>query len=75
LVELEFRNVSFWPGSELALGFQRPDYLKKDHWSVYHTRLRWKQSIKGPLAIGAGRHCGRVRSLWCARSAAFLLAA
>jgi CRISPR-associated protein Csb2 len=58
LAELEFRNVSFWPAGELALRFQRPDYLKKSHWSVYHARLRWKQPIKGPLAIGAGRHCG-----------------
>jgi CRISPR-associated protein Csb2 len=58
LVELEFRNVSFWPGGDLALKFQRPDYLKNGHWSVYHVRLQWKQPIKGPLAIGAGRHCG-----------------
>jgi CRISPR-associated protein Csb2 len=58
LAELEFRNASFWPGGEWALRFQRPDYLKSGHWSVYHVRLRWKQSIKGPLAIGAGRHCG-----------------
>jgi CRISPR-associated protein Csb2 len=58
LAELELRNVSFWPGGELALRFQRPDYLKRGHWSVYHARIRWKQSIKGPLAIGAGRHCG-----------------
>lgn len=58
LAELEFRNVSFWPGGESALNFHRPNYLKNGHWSVYHVRLRWKQSIKGPLAIGAGRHCG-----------------
>lgn len=58
LAELEFRNVSFWPGGELALKFQRPDYLKKAHWSVYHMRLRWRQPIRGPLALGAGRHCG-----------------
>ncbi len=58
LAELEFRSVSFWPGGDLALSFQRPDYLKKDHWSVYHMRLRWRQRMKGPLALGAGRHCG-----------------
>jgi CRISPR-associated protein Csb2 len=58
MAELEFRNVSFWPGGELALKFQRPDYLKKGHWSVYHMRVRWRQRMKGPLAIGAGRHCG-----------------
>jgi CRISPR-associated protein Csb2 len=58
LSELEFRNVSFWPGGDLALRFQRPDYLRKNSWSVHHMRLRWKQRIKGPLALGAGRHCG-----------------
>jgi CRISPR-associated protein Csb2 len=58
LANLEFRNVSFWPGGCLALQFQRPLYLKKGHWSVYHMRLRWRQPITGPIAIGAGRHCG-----------------
>jgi CRISPR-associated protein Csb2 len=58
LAEIEFRNVSFWPGGDLALRFQRPDYLKKDHWSVYHVRLRWRNPVTGPIAIGAGRHCG-----------------
>jgi CRISPR-associated protein Csb2 len=58
LAELEFRNVSFWPGGEPASRFQRPDYLRKGWWSVYHVRLRWKQTVKGPLALGAGRHCG-----------------
>jgi CRISPR-associated protein Csb2 len=58
LAELEFRNVSFWPGADLALHFQRPDYLRRGCWSVYHVRLRWKHAIKGPMALGAGRHCG-----------------
>ncbi len=58
LAELEFRNVSFWPGGDLALRFHRPEYLRRGHWSVYHMRLRWRQPIRGPLALGAGRHCG-----------------
>lgn len=58
LAEWDFRNVSFWPGGEPALRFHRPDYLKKGSWSMYHMRLRWKQPIQGPLALGAGRHCG-----------------
>jgi CRISPR-associated protein Csb2 len=58
IADLEFRTVSFFPGCDLALRFQRPDYLKKDHWSVYHVRICWKQPVKGPLALGAGRHCG-----------------
>jgi CRISPR-associated protein Csb2 len=58
LAELTFRNVSFWPGGDLALRYNRPSYLKNGHWSVYHMRMRWKHPIKGPLALGAGRHCG-----------------
>jgi len=58
LAELEFRNVSFWPGGDLALRFCRPDYLKENFWSVYHVRLRWKHPVQGPIALGAGRHCG-----------------
>jgi CRISPR-associated protein Csb2 len=58
LAELEFRNVSFWPGGDLALRFHRPEYLKKGCWSVYHVRLRWQQEVAGPIALGAGRHCG-----------------
>jgi CRISPR-associated protein Csb2 len=58
LATVEFRNVSYWPGGELALGFRRPDYLRKGFWSVYHVRLRWKAPVPGPIALGAGRHCG-----------------
>jgi CRISPR-associated protein Csb2 len=65
LAELEFSRTSFWPRGEPAWKFQRPDYLRKgrtrsakDHLSVYHVRLRWQQPIRGPIAIGAGRHCG-----------------
>lgn len=58
LAEWELRNVSFWPGGELALRYSRPNYLRNGHWSVYHVRLRWKRPLQGPLALGAGRHCG-----------------
>ena len=58
LAEVEFRNVSFFPGGDLARRFERPDYLRKGCWSVYHVRLRWREPMTGPLAIGAGRHCG-----------------
>ncbi len=54
--EPEFRRVSFWPGVELAGRFQRPDYLR--NCSAYHVRLRWRHALAGPLALGAGRHCG-----------------
>jgi CRISPR-associated protein Csb2 len=58
LADLAFRNVSFWAGGDLALRFHRPNYLRKGFWSVYHVRLRWKRPVGGPVAIGAGRHCG-----------------
>lgn len=58
LDDFEFRKVSFWPGGDLSLRYQRPNYLQENHWSVYHMRLRWKHALKGPLAMGAGRHCG-----------------
>jgi CRISPR-associated protein Csb2 len=58
LADYDFRQISFWPGGDSALSFMRPHYLKKEKWSVYHMRLRWRQPVKGPLAIGAGRHCG-----------------
>jgi CRISPR-associated protein Csb2 len=58
LADLEFRDVSFWPRGDFALRFQRPHYLQKGCWSVYHMRLRWQRPLTGPLAIGAGRHCG-----------------
>lgn len=58
LAEFEFRNVPFWPGGDLSLSYKRPQYLKEGRWSVHHMRLRWKHRVKGPMVIGAGRHCG-----------------
>ena len=58
LADFELRNVSFWPGADLALRYQRPEYLKRQHWSVYHARIRWRGPVSGPIALGAGRHCG-----------------
>jgi CRISPR-associated protein Csb2 len=58
VAELEFRNVSFWPGGDLVLKFHRPDYLERNCWSVYNVRLRWRHVVRGPIALGAGRHCG-----------------
>ena len=56
--DFELRNVSFWAGTDLALRYQRPAYLKRQQWSVYHARVRWRERVSGPIAIGAGRHCG-----------------
>ena len=56
LADYELRGVSFWPGAQMATRFQRPEYLRDR--SVYHARVRWRQPVSGPIAIGAGRHCG-----------------
>lgn len=53
-----FQPFSFWPSGEPALSYHRPDYLRRGYWSVYHVCLRWKVNFPGPLALGAGRHCG-----------------
>jgi CRISPR-associated protein Csb2 len=58
LAEIEFRNVPIWASGDLSLRYSQPDYLRQGHWSVHHMRVRWRKPIRGPLALGAGRHCG-----------------
>jgi CRISPR-associated protein Csb2 len=36
--------------------FKRPDYLK--HLPAVHIRIEFRSPTTGPLALGAGRHCG-----------------
>jgi CRISPR-associated protein Csb2 len=38
------------------IGYFRPDHLQ--HQTAVHLRLHFDHPIPGPLAIGAGRHCG-----------------
>ncbi|MEW6235523.1 MAG: type I-U CRISPR-associated protein Csb2 [Candidatus Omnitrophota bacterium] len=65
--EYEWSAVSFFPKSLTAhknnrekkiQGYWRPDYLQS--LTAVHLILRFKDNVKatGPLAIGAGRHCG-----------------
>jgi CRISPR-associated protein Csb2 len=37
-------------------GYFRPDHLL--NLSAVHLQIRFKNEVKGPIAIGAGRHCG-----------------
>ncbi len=58
---LDWRPVGFWRGVELVSRYHVPPYLK--NFSRHHVRIQWfdgRQSLKvsGPIAIGAGRHCG-----------------
>lgn len=58
LADLELRQAPYWHGGEWASHYRLPKYLRDGHYSVYHVYLRWHQPIPGPVAIGAGRHCG-----------------
>ncbi len=54
--ELALRKAPFWPGSQHPSQYHVPAYLKS--FSRWHARLVLRGPIGGPLAIGAGRHCG-----------------
>lgn len=53
------RKAPFWPGSQHPRHYRRPDYLAdtraRPAWHVY---LVFREPVSGPLAVGAGRHCG-----------------
>ena len=53
---LMLRKAPFWPGSQHPRRYDRPHYLK--HLPAWHVRLVFREPVPGPLAIGAGRHCG-----------------
>lgn len=53
------RRAPFWLGSQHPRQYHRPDYLadqrRRPGW---HVRIVFREPVRGPLAIGAGRHCG-----------------
>ena len=51
LQKAPFYNGCYAPGS-----YSLPRYLKGH--SAMHVRLKWKEKVPGPFAIGAGRHFG-----------------
>lgn len=53
--ELEWRPVGFRAGLELAPRYLKPHNLNGP---TYHVRVRFTQSVPGPLAVGAGRYRG-----------------
>jgi CRISPR-associated protein Csb2 len=53
---LLLRKAPFWPGALHPSQYRRPHYLK--HLPAWHVRLVFRETMSGPLAIGAGRHCG-----------------
>jgi CRISPR-associated protein Csb2 len=54
--ELSLRKAPYWPGALHPVEYRRPQYLR--HLPGWHLRLIFHEPIAGPLAIGAGRHCG-----------------
>lgn len=54
--DFHIRKAPYWPGSQHPEQYRRPDYL--EHLPAWHVWVRFRQPIPGPLAIGAGRHCG-----------------
>jgi len=56
LHDLYVQKAPFIKGAYHPRAYTRPKYLKS--FSATHVRLAWKQEIAGPLALGAGRHCG-----------------
>lgn len=61
-VELEWRKVGFWPGTDLARRYGAPDHLK--NYPRFHVRLHWRGpsgrpvEIPGPVCLGGGRFFG-----------------
>ncbi len=60
--ELEWRNVSFLPGGDLASRIFVPTHLREN--PRYHVRMTWRKSPAetiaqpGPLCVGGGRDYG-----------------
>jgi CRISPR-associated protein Csb2 len=55
------RKAPFWPGSEHPSRYKRPNYLDTSanrHFPAWHVYVRFRELVPGPIAIGAGRHCG-----------------
>ena len=54
--DVVLRKSPFWPGSQHPRLYHRPAYLRD--LPAWHIRVRFSEPFPGPLAIGAGRHCG-----------------
>jgi CRISPR-associated protein Csb2 len=55
VLELDYRNVGFRPGVELASRYVTPEKMTGPR---YHVRVRFPHPVRGPLAVGAGRYRG-----------------
>lgn len=53
--ELDWRPVGFRAGLDLAQRYVTPDKINGRR---YHVRVRFAHTVRGPLAVGAGRYRG-----------------
>jgi CRISPR-associated protein Csb2 len=56
IAEFALQKAPFWRGAQHPHHYQAPAHLRD--LSRWHVRLRFRTPVEGPLAIGAGRHCG-----------------
>lgn len=54
--QVELSRVPYWTGSLHARDYRPREKLS--HYPCWHVRLTFDRPWTGPLAIGAGRHCG-----------------
>ncbi len=54
--ELEWREVGFRPGVEMASRYLPPENLNNA--PRVHVRVRFKTAVRGPIAVGSGRFRG-----------------
>ena len=60
--QLEWQNVGYFPGSDLASRFHIPRHLEP--YPRYHVRVSWRTpagdpiALPGPLCLGGGRYYG-----------------
>jgi CRISPR-associated protein Csb2 len=54
----EYQRVPFRQGAEDAIRYRPGEPHHLANCTMYHMRLRWKVPMRGPIALGAGRHCG-----------------
>jgi len=59
VASVTLRRAPFWSGSQHSTHYRRPDYLADHHARPgWHVRLVFHEPVSGPIAVGAGRHCG-----------------
>lgn len=56
VVEVTLQTVPAFPGQEKARSYRVPEYLKP--YPRTHARISFVEPVRGPLAIGSGRHAG-----------------